>query len=324
MIPGRLGDWCQSLPDDIVAGAFAGFVARMLTAPFDVLKIRYQLNERNIAQSANMIGAMRIIVREEGLAALWKGNVPALYLWVSYTVVQFACYGWLKKTMQERERDISQVTIGKETKQQQRTNQARSPSRRAFSNFVAGAMASTIATISTYPFDIMRTQFALQTSTTNGFTSMNTFASHMLRRKGLTGLYGGLGPAVLSITPYMGLNFALYESFQTILSDNSDAKEGGVMRNLKKGVLGGIAGGASKFFVYPLDTVKKRLQASTLRGGGMAASSTLLGCVRNVYAVEGVGGFYRGLVPTTAKAVASTAIIFAAFEVRALIAVVHR
>ena len=29
--------------DDVLAGAFAGLVARLTTAPFDVLKIRFQL-----------------------------------------------------------------------------------------------------------------------------------------------------------------------------------------------------------------------------------------------------------------------------------------
>lgn len=34
--------------DDVLAGAFAGLVARLTTAPFDVLKIRFQLQVHSI------------------------------------------------------------------------------------------------------------------------------------------------------------------------------------------------------------------------------------------------------------------------------------
>jgi hypothetical protein len=40
----------------------------------------------------------------------------------------------------------------------------------------------------------------------------------------------------------------------------------------------------------------------------------ILHCVKSIYTVEGVKGFYRGIVPTTAKSVAATALTFAAYE----------
>eukprot|EP01039_Chlorochromonas_danica_P002110 gene2110-2304_t len=290
--------WFKSVPDDVLAGAFAGFVARMLTAPLDVLKIRYQLNKNNIAQSPSLWNAVKTIVLEEGVTALWKGNVPGLYLWISYSIFQFAFYDIFK----------SMERVGEE-EEGSKQSPSTTTMRRAGNFFLAGALASTLATVLTYPFDVTRTQFALQ-GKEKAFSSMSSFATHAIKNRGVSGLFSGLGPAVLIVTPQMGLNFALYESLKSALPDGDYSSQHAWIRTLKKGALGGLAGGASKLLVYPLDTVKKRLQAYALDG----STKSMMSCVRLVYEQDGFLGFYRGMQPTAAKAVAASAITFAAFE----------
>ena len=74
----------------------------------------------------------------------------------------------------------------------------------------------------------------------------------------------------MGITPYMGLNFALYETFKKIgtgqpsqkdlSGDNADTqspnnkkkKDSAIIALAKKGLCGGAAGGLSKLIVYPL------------------------------------------------------------------------
>jgi solute carrier family 25 (mitochondrial thiamine pyrophosphate transporter), member 19 len=83
------------------------------------------------------------------------------------------------------------------------------------------------------------------------------------------GFYAGLAPAVVGITPYMGLNFAFYEGFrnliqeplQRFLSSHKGSATSVISHIVSNGICGALAGGASKFIVYPLDTIKKRLQA---------------------------------------------------------------
>jgi hypothetical protein len=143
----------------------------------------------------------------------------------------------------------------------------------------------------TYPFDIMRTQFALQGKEVV-YKSMGSFISHTFRTKGVrgthiaahspvlsftraiiktppfsvsspcVGFYAGLTPAMVGITPQMGLNFALYESFKALASgvDAVDAEGKAVSKQkdsflkgtILKGLCGGAAGGLSKLTVYPL------------------------------------------------------------------------
>lgn len=85
-----------SLSDDMLAGAFSGVMARIISAPFDVLKIRSQLqvdNTKSINGAASVMQGFRDIIKNEGFFALWKGNLSATYLWITYAIVQFTAYG---------------------------------------------------------------------------------------------------------------------------------------------------------------------------------------------------------------------------------------
>ena len=83
----------------MVAGSLAGVVARMISAPLDVVKIRFQLQSSTIPRYHSITDALRTISRDEGVVSLWKGNLCATYLWVVYGAVQFVVYDSLKLKM---------------------------------------------------------------------------------------------------------------------------------------------------------------------------------------------------------------------------------
>ena len=63
--------------DDIIAGAFSGVVARVISAPFDVIKIRSQLKADHVNNNsaASVMQSFKDIAKNEGfLASLWKGG----------------------------------------------------------------------------------------------------------------------------------------------------------------------------------------------------------------------------------------------------------
>ena len=156
----------NNMVDDIFAGAFAGCVARMLTAPLDVIKIRFQLQSNADRKYTSVLQSIRSIITEEGFFSLWKGNVSALYLWVSYSMIQFATYDVLKRfgeTILDPFERRSDDTDSKKPPIYSSTSKSQlSAFKRGVVLFVAGAGAGMIATATTYPFDITRTQFALQ------------------------------------------------------------------------------------------------------------------------------------------------------------------
>lgn len=172
---------------DMIAGAFAGFVGRLVTAPFDVIKIRFQLQSPDRAKYKSLGQAFRLVVKEEGFTSLWKGNLAATYLWVSYVMIQFGAYGVLKRFGETlvAEADIvnDKSEIGECKRKPMMVNNRWM---QAVALFVAGAGAGIGATVATYPFDIMRTQFAIQ-GNVKTYDSMKSFVTATWHTRGLSG-----------------------------------------------------------------------------------------------------------------------------------------
>lgn len=280
----------SSIADDsphwhkVVAGAVAGGGARLFTAPLDLLRIRRQLYPSSTP--SNMFTSLyNIVSTEGGIRALFRGNVAATYLWMGYSAVQFSVYDYATHFL------LSSTTV--------------SPTAVAF---ISGATAGVCATLSTYPLDICRTAFAAQglmsSSTSSCWKSPKSiveFAERMYRQLGWKGFFAGSGPAIVQIIPYMGLNFMGYE-----ILVNSDITTVGV-----SGGAGAISGCCSKIVVYPLDTVKKRMQVQAVSGNYQYRN--MMDCIVTIARVEGVKTLYNGLVPSVAKNTIGTGLSFALF-----------
>lgn len=76
-------------------GALAGVAARTTSAPIDLLKIRFQL-QASSNQYNSILGAVRSVIREEGPLGFWKGNMAGIWLYATYSAVQFGIYEKLK------------------------------------------------------------------------------------------------------------------------------------------------------------------------------------------------------------------------------------
>ena len=349
----------MTIQDDMIAGACAGAIGRIITAPFDVLKIRYQLQFTSGSETKynSIFQAFRTIVKEEGIGALWKGNLSATYLWVSYSLVQFGLYGYLKNIINNNENESSSPSLNYNNinKSDKKRNQINRPNIninvnskkdsnkissststststsnsfiRSCTLFLAGAAAGMIATAATYPFDIMRTQFAIQ-GKEKLHPNILSYVGTTMQTKGVKGFYAGLPAAVYGVAPYIGLNFAFYDTFKRLTSPissslNSETPLGFIMKRTVDGLAGGLAGGTSKLLIYPMDTIKKRMQLQVLQSTVDMRSiealkvphyTSINDCIRTTLRQEGVKGFFRGIVPTTLKSVVGTAVTFSAYE----------
>lgn len=356
----------KNVSDNMVAGAVAGALARLVSAPFDMLKIRFQLqygsSTSDISQVKyrNIFQATRTVIAEEGFFSLWKGNLSATYLWVTYSMVQFGVYGFMKQWAEKLEATALRYIdppgavkgSGKGKGRNEDpfvsvTNNPQSSSKvmprllHTFVIFLAGASAGMFATSMTYPFDLMRTQFAIQ-GKQKTYPSINSFVISTYKNRGLSAFYAGLGPSLLGICPYIGLNFAFYELAKSSFNADAQGSTGNSAQSgqgrslwstLKHGVAGGLAGTASKVVVYPLDTVKKRMQAQVLQNtatvlskgiestlktslpnGSLRKYNGVLHCMATMMKEEGVMSLYKGISPTLFKSFVSTAITFSTYD----------
>lgn len=305
-----------------------------------------------------LLSSLAKIAREEGgVRSLFRGNVAATYLWITYAAVQFSLYSRTSDFISSFAVPSpppsipvapNRAVIGTPGKNDNNgggigdaTFPLPAPIRHAMSGiassktsvaFVAGATAGLAATLTTYPFDLCRTTFAAKgicttvtdasakaatnaAATSAGAASASSsglappqsllgFAKCMYERQGIRGFYAGAGPAAVQIIPYMGINFALYDYFTRTFDSKS---VGGA------GLAGTIAGGTSKFLVYPMDTIKKRLQAQATIGLNHRQYKNMADCAMSMLKEEGLASFYRGLAPTVLKSCSATGLTFAFF-----------
>ena len=283
----------------IVAGAFAGAVARVFVAPLDVIKIRLQIQKENYsltnAKYKGAFSAMATIAREEGIRkGLWAGTVPALCLWIPYTGIQFGMLNALNESSSSSSSSSSFLN----------------------NNFVFGAVAGATATVATYPFDIIRTQLASQgiPKTYNGV--FDAFFGLLRRRK----LYAGLGITLIEIIPATSVQFGVYEYLNSIGFGDSNKSSNSSSNSfeLNHFAKGFLAGSCARVAIHPLDVMKKRLQVVGLKRaasyGAAETANKAFPLVLSILKTEGVRGFYKGLVPALCKSAPSSAITFGVYE----------
>jgi solute carrier family 25 thiamine pyrophosphate transporter 19 len=279
---------------NVLAGSVAGGLSRLCIAPLDVVKIRFQTQYQPLASQVTakyrtLRGAVVQIAREEGLKALWAGNMMAECLWITYAAVQFGCFYEMKK----RKAD-SMLSDG-----------------------MCGAVAGMVATIVSYPLDLIRTRFASQ-GVPKIYKNWMDVVRDVHSSRGLAGLYTGLFPTLLLIAPSVAVQFATYEMLNDMSKKYGHNKGEGKHSTVVSGVLGCASGAAAKISVYPLDTVKKRLQVlgmnRSLSYGPIAHYRGTRHALYRIVQEEGVCALYRGLSPAIMKTAPATGITFACFE----------
>ncbi|KAL2297694.1 hypothetical protein Nmel_016249 [Mimus melanotis] len=207
---------CVSAVEAAAAGSASGLVTRVLVSPLDVLKIRFQLqieqlSSRNpTAKYHGILQAVQRIFREEGLAAFWKGHVPAQFLSVGFGAVQFMAFESLTELVH---------------------NVTSFDARHSFVHLVCGGLAACTATVAVQPVDTLRTRFAAQ-GEPKIYPNLRHAVVTMYQTEGPQTFYRGLTPTLVAIFPYAGLQFFFYNILQQFSKwvIPAEAKYGG--RNL--------------------------------------------------------------------------------------------
>ncbi|PKY07150.1 mitochondrial thiamine pyrophosphate carrier 1 [Aspergillus campestris IBT 28561] len=312
----------------VLAGGIAGLVSRFCIAPLDVVKIRLQLQIHSLSDPTShhniqgpiykgTFSTLKSILKHEGITvppppppqslflpnptqpkltffsnekALWKGNIPAELMYITYGATQFTTYRTVTHLLQ--------------------THSPR-PLPPPLESFLAGATAGGLATATTYPLDLLRTRFAAA-GPDRIYSSLATSVRDIIQHEGARGLFRGCSAAIAQIVPYMGLFFATYESLRPIVGSGGWGGSGDA-------VAGVVASVLAKTGVFPLDLVRKRLQVQGPTRGlyvhrnipeyrGVGATIAVI--VRT----QGVRGLYRGLVVSLVKAAPASAVTMWTYE----------
>lgn len=301
---------CKSL----IAGGVAGGVSRTAVAPLERLKILLQVQNPLKPKYNGMVHGLKYIWATEGIAGFFKGNGTNCARIIPNSAVKFYSY-----------EQASSAILWLYRRQTGHEDAELTPVLR----LGAGACAGIIAMSATYPMDMVRGRLTVQTDDSpRRYRGMFHAASTIIKEEGPRAVYKGWLPSVIGVVPYVGLNFAVYESLKDWIAKRNSLEQGGnsdlsVMTKLGCGAAAGTVG---QTVAYPLDVVRRRMQmvgwkdaSAVITADGQARApiqyTGMIDAFRKTVKHEGFGALYKGLLPNSVKVVPSIALAFVTYEI---------
>ena len=230
-------------PAELVLVSWAGaFVCKSLVAPLERVKLVRQgqgeLARRGLA--APYTGAKHCaasLLRTEGVAALWRGNMASLLRIFPTTALSFGLKDQIRDLLKPSSDAPRALKVGL--------------------NLASGGLVGVVSLLLVYPLDYTRTRLATDIKDGAGgrqFRGMVDVYVKTVKADGVLGLYRGFLVAGLGIFLYRGLYFGLYDTLQPAVVGGA----AGVARLARTFLLGWAVTLAAGLLVYPLDTVRTR------------------------------------------------------------------
>jgi solute carrier family 25 protein 16 len=305
--------------NSLLYGGIAGCVAKTAIAPFDRVKIHFQIAHPDLHQFRGnnwkvllhmyicyvyyignvhgVFGAVRHIYMNSGIKGLFRSHSATLARIFPYAAINFAAFERFKQSLHAEGC--------------------------AWRKLIAGSMAGTVAVSVTYPFDIIRARIAYQLSHDPKLSSSSLLEQviHRLSDEGkafsfnrLAGFYQGFFPTILGIIPYAGVSFFTFETTKQQIK-HVRAKD-----SLSSGetfVAGLFAGACGQTVAYPLDVLRRRMQLFRITEHLPHAhySSGMLYAIKSIWKTHGLTrGIFAGLSINYLKVAPASGISFLVYE----------
>ena len=196
---------------------------------------------------------------------------------------------------------------------------------------IAGGIGGTAGVVATCPLDVVQTR--LQSTTVkfrrthsslasvglvNGGVNVNvasrpfdggilSYMRYIVKTEGLRALYKGLAPNLVGVAPSRAIYFTIYSKSKNFLGMLGPLSPSSPLVHMLSAI---TASFSTSTLTNPIWFVKTRLQLDFRAIGVRKKVETL---VKEVYAKEGISGFYRGLTASYAGA-SETVLYFVTYE----------
>nr|ANM86852.1 mitochondrial carrier family protein 1 [Stygiella incarcerata] len=275
----------MSFAQTFVSGGIAGVASRSITSPLDVIKILAQVGTKET--SGGFFKSFANLYRAEGLKAFWKGNGIACVRLFPYNAVQFAAFTYLKKMFSDADGVLTPVRA-----------------------LTAGSLGGIVATVATYPTDMVKTRLTIQHSGGDAkYKGMMDCFRVVLREEGMKAFFQGMSTSIVGVIPFAGGTFMAYEFLERVWG-----KPKHLLTPYENFLNGCAAAAFAQTFSFPFDTIRKKLQAQAKGKGGDVYYEGMIDCFSKTIKKEGIFGLWRGTTANLAKVAPYAGIMFATFE----------
>lgn len=185
----------------LLCGAAAGITSVTFTYPLDIVRTRLSIQSASFAGLSKHGAGKKLPGMWETMVMMYKteGGFPALYRGIVPTVAGVAPYVGLNFMIYESVRHYFTAEG-----QQNPT---------AMGKLAAGAISGALAQTCTYPLDVLRRRFQINTMSGMGYKYKGIFdaVSVIVAQEGVKGLYKGIAPNLLKVAPSMASSWLSFE-----------------------------------------------------------------------------------------------------------------
>eukprot|EP00842_Homolaphlyctis_polyrhiza_P002149 jgi/Hompol1/2935/HPOL_003060-RA len=196
-----------------LAGLGAGATESVLVVtPMDVIKIRLQAQRHSMADPLdipkyrNAAHCAFVMIKEEGIASLYKGVTLTVLRQGTNQAANFTVYEFLKTRLQ--------TMASKDSTSDKKTLPA-------WQTFLIGMISGACGPLFNAPIDTIKTRIQKAASTERGWTRFVNVTKGIIENEGYAAFYKGLVPRVLRVAPGQAVTFLVYERVYAWLSDLS-------------------------------------------------------------------------------------------------------
>ncbi|ELT92099.1 hypothetical protein CAPTEDRAFT_168388 [Capitella teleta] len=276
---------------NFLAGAVGGAGSASLSHPLDSVKVKMQTFP---TMYRGGLHCMQEVVRQDGIRGLYRGLTPGVTLSMTEASIRYMIYGVCQ--------DLVRKVLHKGCSETMSVSH----------NAAAGGLTGFFATFAACPIEVVkcRMQGSLEMKGQSHMKSKGPIGvlGYTLKNEGITGLYRGFTSNVARNVPGELVFFATYEQMRKVMKKPGQVKDD--LGALKSFMCGSSAGIAYWVSIYPLDSVKSRVQVLSAEGQVQGLAKTFV----NILRTEGIRPLYHGVGYSIPRAIIGSGSHFVFYE----------
>jgi len=279
--------------EDFMIGGVAAGISKTASAPIERIKLLVQNQDEMIKAGRlstpynGVMDCFRRVAAEEGIAAMWRGNLANVLRYFPTQALNFAFKDFFKNMLAFKKSESYWKWFA--------------------GNMISGGAAGAVSLFFVYSLDYARTRLAndAKASKKGGgdrqFNGLIDVYSKTLKSDGIAGLYRGFVVSCVGIVVYRGCYFGFYDSLKPVLLRGS-------MENnfLASFALGWAITVASGLASYPLDTIRRRMMMTS---GEAVKYKSSVDCGMQILKKEGAKSLFKGAGANVLRGVAGAGVL---------------
>lgn len=269
-------------------GGIASCVSEAITFPIDVTKTRIQIESQKNLKYKGVFNCFRIIIKEEGVLALYGGLKPALLRQGIYGTLKLGCYHFLKERLSE--------SLGKKLS----------------TNVLAGMLSGATAMAICNPTDVLKVRMQSNQVQYRNKSVYHAF-KYVYKNEGLKGLYRGTITNSQYTSVVTAAELASYDSSKQFLINKLNFIDNTVTHLIASS----IAGIFGTLAATPFDVVKSRMMSQHVlinKTNSEIVYKSAFDCFKNTIENEGFLTLYKSVIPSYLRLGPWNIIFFLTYE----------